>query len=184
MKKSTTFICGLLLLSSVSAYAEKRVALVIANSAYRHLTPLNNPQADAKAVAKRLKDKFGFTLLHPIDAADVQSDLTEDELIHARNVLLKAAEGAEIAFIYYSGHGASLGSHLEAHILPVDIARPTQSKTALQLLKRHSVSLDSLLAGLDNKAELTLAVFDACWEIPALEKTIKRKRNSNPPLQP
>ena len=170
MKKPTLFIGSLLLLSSLSAYADKRVALVIANSDYTHLSKLKNPPEDAKAVAKRLK-AFGFTLLHPIRGSDVQNDLSEDELITARNALLKAASGAKIAFIYYSGHGASLGKHLQAHILPVNIAKPTQSKTSLQLLKRHSLSLDSLLTGLDQKAELTLAVFDACREIPELEKT-------------
>jgi uncharacterized caspase-like protein len=47
---------------STPALAEKRVALVIGNSAYRNVTPLDNPRADAKLMAETLRG-LGFTLV-------------------------------------------------------------------------------------------------------------------------
>jgi len=165
------FILLCIILISPTTWAGERIALVIGNSDYQNLSSLKNPQADATAIAKQLKT-FGFTLIRPVRTNhDVQDNLNEDELIIARDVFTEAAAGAEIAFLYYSGHGASLGKRLEAHIIPVNVARPTQKATSLTLLQRHSLSLDSLLAGLDKQAALTIAVFDACREIPELAKT-------------
>ena len=45
-----------------SASAERRVALVIGNSAYQHVPKLHNPVNDARAVAQRLKDA-GFDII-------------------------------------------------------------------------------------------------------------------------
>ena len=146
-----------------------RIALVIGNSHYKNLNSLRNPQADATGIVAELK-KFGFTLIRPIRAKqDVQNDLNQAELLTAKNALKKASQGAEIVFLYYSGHGASLGAARTAHILPVDVNRPTADISSLELLAKRSVSLDDLLQGLDKKAQLTVAVFDACREIPALE---------------
>ena len=44
------------------ARADMRVALVIGNSAYRSVTPLTNPQNDAKLMADTLRS-VGFTLV-------------------------------------------------------------------------------------------------------------------------
>jgi len=148
-------------------HKEGRIALVIGNSNYEKLSSLKNPHSDAEAIAQRLK-KLNFTLIHPIQSSDVQYDLNQEQLIIARNQLLVAAEGKKIVFIYYSGHGASLGQRLEAYILPVDINKITGDKASLELLEKRSFSLHELLEGLDQKAELILAVFDACREIPQL----------------
>jgi Caspase domain len=44
------------------AHAEKRVALVVGNSAYRNVTPLENPKNDAKLIADALRQS-GFALV-------------------------------------------------------------------------------------------------------------------------
>ena len=59
------FIVLLLLLSSV-AHAEKRVALVIGNSAYQYTPRLDNPKNDATDIAALLK-KLGFEVLDGFD---------------------------------------------------------------------------------------------------------------------
>src|ERR1700754_134035 len=55
----------MVLLTSLSvspAAAEKRVALVIGNSTYRNITPLDNPSKDAGLMADTLSG-LGFTLV-------------------------------------------------------------------------------------------------------------------------
>jgi uncharacterized caspase-like protein len=151
-----------------NAWADKRVALVIGNNDYQQIKKLDNPIADATAVAKELK-KLGFTLIQPVRKHPVQTNLNLSEVIKAKNALKKAAEGADIAFFFYAGHGASLGSHYKAHILPVNVDRPTADMTGFEVLTSQSISLDRLLQGLDQRAKLTVAVFDACREIPELE---------------
>ncbi len=50
------------LMLTTTAAAEKRFALVIGNSAYRSVTPLDNPRNDAALMAKTLAG-LGFTLI-------------------------------------------------------------------------------------------------------------------------
>ena len=59
----TLFIAILL---SQGAHAEKRVALVIGNSAYQHTGQLTNPANDATDMAAALK-KLGFQVIEGFD---------------------------------------------------------------------------------------------------------------------
>ena len=64
--------CGLRLLCSLrsccrrGAHAQKRVALVIGNSAYQHTGKLTNPKNDATDIAAALK-KHGFQVIEGFD---------------------------------------------------------------------------------------------------------------------
>ena len=64
----TSIIFGLLVSGAlaVPALADKRVALVIGNSAYRETTPLKNTRNDATDMAAALK-RLGFQVLEGID---------------------------------------------------------------------------------------------------------------------
>ena len=55
-------IFGACLSFSAPAHAEKRVALVIGNSAYKSVGPLDNPKNDATLMAETLRS-LGFTLV-------------------------------------------------------------------------------------------------------------------------
>ena len=48
------------------AWAEKKVALVIGNSNYKHATPLPNPTNDARAMSRML-EKIGFEVVSGTD---------------------------------------------------------------------------------------------------------------------
>lgn len=171
--KSLSFTL-LLVISSSSVFAAERVALVIGNNDYEHIGVLKNPIADATAVAEHLT-KLGFKLIRPIrENSDVQSNLTLAEMQKARFALVKAANHAEIAFLYYAGHGASLGKKKEAHIIPINVPEPTLYDENLQYFQSQSLSLDSFLKDITKKAELTVAVFDACREIPELYQLAKK----------
>jgi hypothetical protein len=53
---------AVLLATVIPAHAEKRVALVVGNSAYRTVPPLTNPVNDAKLIAETLQS-LGFELV-------------------------------------------------------------------------------------------------------------------------
>ena len=168
------------LIFSTQAQAN-RVALVIANSRYQQLNTLNNSLADGLAVAERLK-RAGFTLLHPVRSGDVQSDLNLVEMLQADEALQQESRGAEMALLYYAGHGLQMDG--VPYLVPVDVGaiqpQTLKARAGQDLLKRQLVDLDSFIAGLDQNAQVAVAVFDACREIPQLEESSRAVFGDSP----
>jgi len=80
-----------------SAGQAKRVALIIGMSDYQHLSSLINPVPDAKAIAAELKSHgFEVSEYYNLDRAD---------LLDALEKFKREATGAEVALVYYAGHG-------------------------------------------------------------------------------
>ncbi len=141
----------LLLLATLPA-AAARIALVIGNAAYATVGELVNPHADAAAVAKALRDA-GFD--------DVQhiSDQSAEKMRNALKEFSSKATTAEIALIYYAGHGAELEA--ENYLVPVD-AKLLRS-TDLQF---EAISLTSVRAAVSGASKLRMVVLDACRNNP------------------
>jgi uncharacterized caspase-like protein len=99
------------LFSTGAAQAQTRVALVIGNSAYHSAAPLPNPVRDAQAVADLFKTA-GF------DVVQARNDLGNLELRHAVREFAEVALRAEIAVIFFAGHGFEFRG--ENYLLPVD----------------------------------------------------------------
>ncbi len=79
----------------------KRIALVIGNGAYAHVKVLPNPPNDARAVAKSLRD-MGFTVSEGVDLdRAAMQKVTRD--------FLREAARAQVAVVYYAGHGVQVG---------------------------------------------------------------------------
>src|SRR2546430_470587 len=78
-----------LLLATPPAEADKRVALVIGNGAYRATNHLANPPRDARAMAKKL-EALGFTVHLGID-------LTHAEMETAQQNFVRSLDGANVA---------------------------------------------------------------------------------------
>jgi hypothetical protein len=94
--------------------SETRLALVIGNSNYINLPKLSNPANDARAIAESLK-KLGYRTRLVLDAS---------EQIIRREVRQFAgdSEKADVALVFYAGHGAQVnGSN---YVIPVDIDIP------------------------------------------------------------
>jgi len=143
-------------------HAAGRLALVIGNSEYEEINPLANPANDAEDVAAKLQ-ALGFELY----GGKVHHNLDERALLRQTAGFAEAAEGLEIAFLYFAGHGMQFNG--DPHLLPVDIP-----DDRLSIVRREAVGLNGLLATLAGRAELTIAVFDACREIPDYKEKIKR----------
>lgn len=131
--------------------SEKRVALVIGNSAYRS-SPLVNPVNDARTVGARLRS-LGFEVVERENLTLKQVGPT------LREFRAKLAPGA-VALFFYAGHGVQVKG---ANFLPVvdaDIA--SEEDVSLQALE-----LGKILDLMDEaKTRLNLVFLDACRNNP------------------
>jgi len=104
------------------ALADRRVALVIGNSAYQHAPVLPNPAKDAKAIAEMFA-KAGY------DVVSAQYDVGNLDFKRAIRKFEDAAADADIAVVYYAGHGLEIGG--TNYLIPVD-ARLASDRTRAQ----------------------------------------------------
>jgi uncharacterized caspase-like protein len=148
-----------LLFVAQPAFAGKRVALVLANSAYQNAPPLANPVNDGAVIAKMLKDA-GF------DLVDSRHDLPALETRRALREFADSARDADIAVVYYAGHGIEVegGNYL----IPVDakLERDTD-------VYDEALSLDRVLVAIEPAKQLRLVILDACRDNP-FGKSMKR----------
>jgi hypothetical protein len=147
---------GVCLMASEPAFAGRRVALVIGNSAYRHFGILPNTSADAKAMAA-LFDKAGF------DKVDLRTDLGVLDFKRAVRSFLDDASNADIAVVYYAGHGIEAGGM--NYLVPVDANLATDYDA-----EDETVSLDRVMLALQPARQLRLIILDACRDNPFLQK--------------
>src|SRR5215470_20391501 len=84
-------------LAAGPAFAEKRVALIIGNSAYDKVARLPNPANDAALIADTFKSA-GF------DSVDLRRDLKVSDMRRALRDFIDKARDADVAVIYYAGH--------------------------------------------------------------------------------
>jgi len=136
------------------AQAEKRVALVIGNSGYKHTRGLPNPKNDAAAVAR---------LLHGIGFAEGDVTLAIDLGYQAMRETLRAfaekAAGADMAIVYYAGHGIEVAG--ENYLVPVD-AKLARDRD----LEYEAVHLSLVLDAVSDARKLKLVILDACRNNP------------------
>jgi hypothetical protein len=150
-------ICGLVLLGPLllggPATAQKRVALVIGNSAYVYATRLTNPANDASDMAAALKEA-GFEIILGLDLGKGAFDTKVREF---SQVLPQADTGV----LFYAGHGLQVGGR--NHLLPVDARLQTERD-----LDFESVSLDFVLRQmeLDREGKTNIIFLDACRDNP------------------
>ena len=152
-------LAALLILGADPAFAGKRVALVLANSAYQNAPSLANPVNDGAVMAKTLKDA-GF------DVVDSRHDLTALETRRVLRDFADATRDADIAVVYYAGHGIEVdGSN---YLIPVDakLERDTD-------VYDEALSLDRVLVAVEPAKQLRLVILDACRDNP-FGKTMKR----------
>lgn len=151
-------------LPALDAHADKRVALVIGNGAYRNVPALPNPTNDAADVGAALK-RAGFD---PLVATDLdQAAMQETVLRFARE-----ARGADVALFYYSGHALQFGG--VNYLVPVDAV--VRDEVDL----RRLVRADEILADLQQAKNLRILVLDACRDNPfadELRRNVGQRRS-------
>jgi hypothetical protein len=145
---------GLLQLSLGVAAADKRVALLIGNSSYRGVTPLENPLRDVGILNAALT-RVGF------DKVETKVNLDRDSMIKTLRTFEDEANDADIAVIYFSGHGLEMNG--ENFLVPIDARLATDRD-----VEDETVTLSRMLRTVDGAKRLKLIILDACRNNPFL----------------
>ena len=146
------FALGITLATQSAALADRRIALVIGNGKYENAGVLANPINDADAIADLLT-KAGF------DSVDRRLDLGVVEFKRAVREFVDRAANADVAVVYYSGHGLEIGG--ANYLIPVDA-----KLTSVLDMDDEAVSLDRILVAAGHVKKLSLIILDACRENP------------------
>jgi Caspase domain len=150
-----TVIALLSLLSAGPATAEKRIALVVGNSAYQNITRLDNPRNDATLMADTLSG-LGFTLI----GGRAQLDLDKAALDTDVQNFGRQIQGADVALFYYAGHGVQVnGSN---YLVPVGANPTREADVDFQMVDINLVLRQMQGSG----TRLNMVILDACRNNP------------------
>lgn len=145
------FALLLIVSTTATAVAERRVALVIADDDYRLIRPLANPVNDGEAMEGALK-KLGFEVV-----LETNRDLRR--MRRALDDFREDAKGADVALVYFSGHGVEISG--DNRLLPVDA-----DASSLDQLEKTSLPLEEVRDAVAATAKVGLIVLDACRSDP------------------
>ena len=139
-----------------NAAVERRIALVIGNETYQHANKLANPVRDVKLIAEVL-ERLGFKVVRVFDVG--KRDM---ELALAR--FNEESVGAQVAFLYYSGHGMQPSKGGKSFLLPVNANVANDHE-----LEADGVSVERIVEELEqmrHPARVRVVVLDACRNSP------------------
>jgi Caspase domain len=149
--------------ATVPTGTERRMALVVGNKDYTGLSKLLNPLNDADDMEIALK-KMGFDVIKATNA-DYKT------FVGAVNRFKEKLSDSDVAFVYYSGHGASYNG--KNYLLPVDA-----TVTCLEQIEEYGISLNRILGEVSSKGvRNSFIVLDACRNIPNLKMCDKSQRD-------
>ncbi len=143
-------------LSVSAAQADRRVAFVVGNGAYKNVAQLPNPPIDAKAMAATLRN-VGFEVIEG-------SNLTRDQMTEKLLDFGRKAQGSDVAVFYYAGHGIAVGG--TNYLLPVD----ADIKSEMDVKFGAAINIDLTLDQTMGDAKVKLVFLDACRDNPFAAK--------------
>jgi len=134
---------------------ERRIALVVGIAAYQHAPVLANPVNDARAIGEALR-RLGFEVdeVYDPDFRRLSRGIREFGI---------KAQRADVAVVYYAGHGVQVGR--ENYLLPAD-ARLERERDLLY----EAVPLELLLGEASGARKLGIVLLDACRNNPFVDR--------------
>jgi uncharacterized caspase-like protein len=147
-------ILALVILTTPAAHAEKRVALVIGNAAYRNAAALQNPKNDATDVSEALK-RLGFETI-------VGLDLDRDGMEEKSIAFARSSRDADVALVYYSGH--AMQRRGINYLMPVDAVLHDDADL------RRLTRVDDIVDDLSQAKNLRILILDACRVNPLADE--------------
>src|SRR6202158_1840458 len=159
-------VIGILASSNV-ANADRRVAFVVGNGAYKNVQPLPNPPIDAKSMAGLLRN-VGFEVVEG-------TNLTRDKMTERLLEFGKKAQGAEVAVFFYAGHGIAING--TNYLLPVD----ADIKSEMDVRLGSAINIDVTLDQTMSDAKVKLVFRESCRDNPfaARLRSLKTTRGVN-----
>ena len=147
---------------SSASQAERRVALIIGNGAYKNVPKLPNPPKDAKAMAALLRN-LGFDVT-------TGTDLTQSGMTDSLRKFAASADNADVALFFYAGHGISLEG--KNYLLPVD----ANLKSEIDVKLGGPIDVNVMLDQTMSTAKVKLVFLDACRDNPFVEQISRSVR--------
>ena len=138
--------------TSDASTGDRRIALVIGNSAYENVAALPNPVRDASLVADVLK-------LTGFESVTLVTNLRKDALVSALREFAARAETADWAVVYYAGHGMEVGG--VNYLIPIDARIAADREIGFE-----AVPVDQVLNAAERARKLRLVILDACRDNP------------------
>ena len=138
-----------------SAEPQRRVALVIGNSAYQQISRLANPANDARLVGETLQ-ALDFDLI----GREPLLDLDFLAMRRAIRAFGEALKGGAVGLFYYAGHGIEYRG--QNYLVPVNASLSSENDIEFDLIDANLVLRQMELAGND----LNMLILDACRNNP------------------
>ena len=160
MKTLALFVLAALLVPW-TAVAERRVALVIGNSAYVNAPALPNPARDAQALGARLR-QLGFD----VESAFDQNKTGMDQALRRFG---RKVSGADVALLFYAGHGFQIADR--NYLVPVDAKLEQESD-----IRFETVELRDAIEVIQSNAKAGIVLLDACRNNPLASRIKGRTR--------
>ena len=164
MKNLIRIVLPVALLLVQSAYAqqrqlvqedsrtEKRIALVIGNSAYVNAPPLKNPVNDAQDMAQALRG-LSFDVIY-------RENLNQNDMKRAIREFGAKIRNGGVGLFYYAGHGVAVKGI--NYLVPVDAEVESEEE-----VEYECVNAGFVLAQMDSAANrLNVVILDACRNNP------------------
>jgi hypothetical protein len=145
-----------MLFSAEAARADRRVAFVVGNGAYKNVQALPNPPIDAKSIAGVLRN-VGFEVVEG-------TNLTRDKMTERLLEFGKKAQGADVALFFYAGHGIAISG--TNYLLPID----ADIKSEMDVKLGAAINIDLTLDQTMSDAKVKLVFLDACRDNPFAAK--------------
>jgi Caspase domain/Putative peptidoglycan binding domain len=149
-----SLIC--MIFTAHAAKADRRVAFVVGNGAYKNVAQLPNPPVDAKAMAAVLRN-VGFEVVEG-------TNLTRDKMTERLLEFGKKAQGADVAVFFYAGHGIAISG--TNYLLPID----ADIKSEMDVKLGAAINIDLTLDQTMSDAKVKLVFLDACRDNPFAAK--------------
>ncbi|TMV12684.1 caspase family protein [Arenibacterium halophilum] len=139
-------------------------ALVIGNSAYQSVSELPNPRRDAAAIADALT-RQGFDVVR-------MDDLNRNDMYDALRAFRDKADEADIALIYYAGHGIEIEGR--NYLVPVDAELVDERDAPVEM-----IHVDALLRQMSGARSMKMLVLDACRNNPFVARMQREDAGRN-----
>src|SRR5436190_14311522 len=157
MRYITLVVCLICMaFAATAAKADRRVAFVVGNGAYKNVAALPNPAIDAKAMASALRN-VGFEVVEG-------TNLTRDKMTERLLEFGKKAQSSDIAVFFYAGHGIAISG--TNYLLPVD----ADIKSEMDVKLGAAINIDLSLHQTMRDAKVNLVFLDACRDNPFAAK--------------
>ena len=164
-------LCMALCLCAGAAHA-KRIALVMGNDNYLHVSKLQKAGNDAVAMATELRAAGFEVVLH--------KDLNYRAMVKAMESLYGSITGGDEVVVFFAGHGVQIKNG--SYLLPTDIEANSESE-----VEKTAYGLNDMMEHLGQaKAAFSLVLLDACRDNPLKTKgrNVGTGRGLNPPDPP